>query len=248
MASTITAVSPTSAFPGQTVTLTGTNLDAASIDFFTIGGNPAAVASTPARSTTTVALVVPTGTTAGPTVAIAAFKSGAAVTGTGIPAAVIVTATPASDPGVSSLARKYRLDVKDPNTGQYVQVRFLNDLKPSIAATLQGDADYDSNGWDSQTKTMLGWTLDLKVLRKQSIATGLYDRGQEVIRAAHDQFGATGTVDVRWYDRTGGTESYQGIAEVSWNPDGGDPGALATVACTLTGKGVRNVISNPGLS
>lgn len=127
----------------------------------------------------------------------------------------------------------------------WVQVRALTEFSPSVDTNLEDDSDYDSDGWASQTKTQLAWKIEAKVARKVGVESGDPDPGQEVLRLAADEFGSDGIVHVRWYDRDGGPEAYDGYAEVSWSPEGGGTTALATVSVTLTGKGKRNVITNP---
>ena len=158
----------------------------------------------------------------------------------------MTTPTPA-ETLVSTLARKFRLDV---NTGsratpEWVQVRGITAFTPALDTNLEDDSDYDSDGWGSQTKTLLSWSLTATVKRGKGVESGLYDEGQEALRIASESFGADGVVDVRWYDREGGDEAYRGDAEVSWAPSGGGVTALDMAEVTLTGKGARNVIVNP---
>ena len=109
---------------------------------------------------------------------------------------------------------------------------------------MQDDSDYDSDGWGSDVKTMLKWSNVVKLARKMA-AGFTEDPGQAVIRAAYDKFGSDGVVRVRWYDRNGTVEAYDGFAQVQWSEDGGDATALSMVSVTLTGQGARNVITNP---
>jgi len=158
-----------------------------------------------------------------------------------------VTAPATPETLVSTLARKFRLDV---NTGPratpvWVQVRGITNLTAGLDTSLEDDSDYDSDGWASQTKTQLAWTITATVKRGKGVETGAYDPGQEALRLAAEEFGADGVVDVRWYDREGGEEAYRGDAEVSWAPAGGSTTDLDTAEVTLTGKGRRNVIDNP---
>lgn len=155
--------------------------------------------------------------------------------------------TPATETLVSTLARKYRLDVDTSSTAtpSWTQVRGISEFTPTIDTTLEDDSDYDSDGWASQTKTQLAWAIKATVMRKIGVDTGAYDPGQEVLRLAGESFGTDGVVHVRWYDREGGDEAYEGYAEVSWAPAGGSTTALSSVAVTLTGKGARLPIANP---
>jgi hypothetical protein len=52
-------------------------------------------------------------------------------------------------------------------------------------------------------------------------------------------------VRVRWYDRDGLPEAYEGIAIVTWAPSGGEYTALDQVEVTLTGNGPLTLIDNP---
>lgn len=148
---------------------------------------------------------------------------------------------------VSTLARKFRLEV---NAGTraaptWTVVRGITKLAPGINTNLEDDTDFDSDGWGSQTKTLMSWSLETTVKRGTGVETGAYDPGQEILRKAAESFGADGVVDVRWYDRDGGPEAYRGDAEVSYAPTGDSPSALAYADINLTGKGARRLIDNP---
>ena len=147
---------------------------------------------------------------------------------------------------VSTLARKFRVEV---NAGtraapEWLQVRGITSLAPSIDTNLEDDTDFDSDGWGSQTKTLMSWSLETTVKRGKGVETGVYDPGQEILRTAAESFGADGVVNVRWYDRDGGPEAYSGDAEVSYTPTGDSPSSLAMADITLTGKGARLLITN----
>lgn len=149
---------------------------------------------------------------------------------------------------ISTLARKFKVDVmagsNDPTTGTWTPVRGIQELTPAKEDNLEDDSDYDSDGWTSQVRTGQSWSLELKVARKAEGGT-VYDPGQEIIRTASDQFGVDGTVLVRWYNRDGGAEAYQGRAIAGFTDDGGSTTALSTATLTLTGNGARTKITNP---
>jgi hypothetical protein len=154
---------------------------------------------------------------------------------------------PATEPLVSTLARKYKLDI---NTGTelsptWTQVKAIAEFKPTIDASTEDDSDYDGAGWGSDAKTLLKWKIELKIIRKITVDTAAYDPGQEALRGVAEDFGPDGVVHVRWYDRDGSTEAWEGFGEVTWEPDGGDTTALATVSVNLMGRGAREVITNP---
>lgn len=151
-----------------------------------------------------------------------------------------------TSPAISYLARKWRVDVNTGSTGSpvWVQVKGVTNFTPAVAATLQDSSDYDTDGWGSDEKTMLKWSLAISLLRK-GVDAATPDPGQEALRAASDQFGTAGTVHVRWYDRNDGPEAYEGFANVSWEPGGGGTADLEPVTVNLTGKGARTEITNP---
>jgi hypothetical protein len=159
-----------------------------------------------------------------------------------------VTAATASDEQlVSTLARKWQLDV---NTGTsdapvWVQVRAISELTPSSDPTMEDDSDYDSNGWGSSVKTMQTWSLAATLGRKVGVESANHDPGQEFIRSRDPEFGSASTVQVRWYDRQGGPEAYTGYASVQWSEAGGSASALSTASLTLSGQGKRTSIVNP---
>lgn len=129
----------------------------------------------------------------------------------------------------------------------WTAVRGLREFKPSLAAALQEDSDFDSGGYKSSTKTAVGWSLETKVARKVTAdAVPAYDPGQEKLRLAADQNGPANTVHVRWY-KVGAvrTEAYEGYAAAEWAPDGGGMDALDTASVKLTGQGKRQSIAHP---
>lgn len=239
MAIAISGITPaTGPLSGGTVHyITGTSLD--TVTGITIKG--AAVAQYSALSPTLIRLTLPAGTATGAGDVV--LNPGAVTLAGGFTYA----AAASTEQLVSTVARKWALDV---NTGTvaapvWTPVRAIGELKPTIDSQMEDDSDYDSNGWASEVKTQLKWALETKVFRKVGVTSANYDPGQEKLRAAADQFGAAGTVQVRWYDRTGGPEAYSGFASVAWEPEGGDAKALDQVTIKLSGNGARTNITNP---
>lgn len=144
----------------------------------------------------------------------------------------------------TALARRFKVDVSTiaaPNT--WVNFKGINDLNPAISPTLVGSDDYDSNGFSSFEKTMQGWVLTAKALRKT--VSGVFDPGQELVRAAQLQFGDLGRVNVRWYDRNGAPEAFQGVAVVGWTASKTGVADLDEATATFTGDGILTSIANP---
>ncbi|MDN5687007.1 MAG: hypothetical protein L0G94_10110 [Brachybacterium sp.] len=152
---------------------------------------------------------------------------------------------------ISTLARKFKVEVmpgaEDPATDSWLPLRGVQELTTSKEDNLEDDSDYDSDGWTSQVRTGQSWSVEAKVARKQSGGADAlaYDPGQELVRAASDQFGIDGTVRVRWFNRNGGDEAYMGLAQAGFTDDGGASTALSTATITLTGTGKRERITNP---
>lgn len=149
---------------------------------------------------------------------------------------------------VSKLARRWAVDVRaiGGEDSDWTRVRGINSLNPAIESTMEDSTDYDSNGWSSSEKTMMGWSLEIGLIEKVSQEDRAQDPGQQIIRDAADEFGGAGFVEVRWYERddTDG-EAYQGNAAVEWAPEGGEASALSNVTATLHGNGERLKIDHP---
>ena len=159
--------------------------------------------------------------------------------------------TPRIPLGASLLARRWWLDV---NTGTYsaptwIAVGGVQDFKAPLDASVQSDDDYDSAGWKASTVSALGWKIDLKLARKETVASPLVcDPGAEVLRLSSEEMGGANRVDIRWYEVTAGgpkVESYRGYATVTWSEDGGGMDSLATVSVSLVGQGAREKPAHP---
>jgi len=142
----------------------------------------------------------------------------------------------------TALARRFKVDVSADGT-TWIPLKGINDLNPPVSPTLVAADDYDSNGWNSFEKTMQSWILTIKALRKT--AAGVFDAGQELVRAAQLPFGDAARVYVRWYDRNGAPEAFSGLAIVGWVPSKTGVADLDEVTITLTGDGVLAAITNP---
>ncbi|MFB4320672.1 phage tail tube protein [Actinomadura sp. 21ATH] len=239
MAITITGITPATGptTGGTSHLITGTDMHL--VTGVTVGGT--AVQGFEDLSPTLLRIVTPPGTVGAKDVVLAP----GAITGTGI----FTYAAPTEEQLTSTLARRWILEV---NTGTvsspvWTRVRAIGELKPTQENNMEDDSDYDSDGWASNTKTQMSWEIETKILRKKGVESGNHDPGQEALRAKADQFGAAGTAHVRWYDREGGPEAYQGFGSVSWEPEGGDAKDLEAVTVKITGNGKRTVITNPAI-
>ncbi|GAA2298290.1 hypothetical protein GCM10010402_66110 [Actinomadura luteofluorescens] len=237
MAIAITGITPaTGPTTGGTVHyITGSDLT--TVTGVTIGG--AACPLFEAQSATLMKVTAPASGTVG---AKDVVLSPGAVT---LAAAFTYAAPTGNEQLVPTKASKYVFEVRRVGDTAWTRVRAIADFKPPVEANMETDSDYDGNGWGSEAKTELKWSIEAKLFRKVGISSSTYDPGQEILRAASTKFGQDGVVEARWYDRNGGPEAYQGFANVSWEPEGGDTKALDMVTAKLSGNGERRDIVNP---
>ncbi|MCZ7376549.1 phage tail tube protein [Micromonospora sp. WMMC250] len=148
----------------------------------------------------------------------------------------------------TALARRFRLQVNTGTTGSpiWTTVTGLTDFKPTINPTLQDDSDYETDGWNSSEKTAQGWQVEATILLKEE--AGLFNAAVEKMRLASDKFGDSSRVEVRWYDKQGKPEAYQGTAIVTWERANSGNTDLDAAKVTLTGRGARVEIANPLIS
>jgi hypothetical protein len=147
-------------------------------------------------------------------------------------------------PGTPTTNKKWRIDLDLDlvgYSGNWAQIKGLNNIGTPVNNTVQDATDYDDDEWGSDAVTGRKWQLTGSAFRKQY--AGSYDPAQEALRAAADNLDL---VHVRWYERgvTGG-EAYEGFALVQWEPQGGDPTGLSSASFTLLGQGGRTPITNP---
>lgn len=141
-----------------------------------------------------------------------------------------------------ALARKYGVQVSTDNAS-WVKLGGIADLNVAENPTNQAADTYDTNGFNSFEKTMTGWAITAKVLRP--IAAGVYDAGQELLRACRFQFGDSARIYVRWFDKNGSTDAYSGRALVSWTPSKTGVADVEEVTIAMQGDGALTQISNP---
>lgn len=146
----------------------------------------------------------------------------------------------------TALARRFKIDVNVGTTEipDWAALNGVTDFLPKVDPTLQESSDYDSDGWVSQEKTMQAWTAEITVLRKKN-ASGEFYAAQEALRACEDQFGDAARAEIRWYDRDGGDEAYQGTGIVKWERANSAVVDLDAANITITGDGARTEIANP---
>jgi len=138
-----------------------------------------------------------------------------------------------------NLAKRLKLDV---NTGTvdipvWVPAMALTNLAEAQSYTTQDTSTYDTGNMGSDMPTQFKKTLTGSFLRKKDV--GVEDLGQAALRAAGTSLEL---LQIRWYDRNGGPESYIGWAFVQWEPQGGDTTSLEMANFTLL---VQEIEDNP---
>jgi hypothetical protein len=141
-----------------------------------------------------------------------------------------------------SLARRFKVDVSNDGTN-WVPFKGIQDFSPQENPTTQSTATYDNNGFDSFEKTLTGWGITIKANRPTT--AGVFDPGQELVRAAQFQFGDAARVYIRYYDRNGAAGAKSGRALIEWNQSKTGVADVEEVTATFKGDGVLSDITNP---
>jgi len=148
----------------------------------------------------------------------------------------------------TALARRWKLELdmsaaKDGSDWQAVPG--VTEFNPSAEPNIEDSSDYDSGGWAGNTKTGQSWELGVTINRRINDQVKVYHPTHEAFRVAAFAFGSASVVHVRYYDRDGLPEAYEGTAVVQWAPSGGEYTALDQVEMTLSGDGQLLLITNP---
>ncbi|MER7726388.1 hypothetical protein [Streptomyces sp. NPDC096323] len=150
-------------------------------------------------------------------------------------------------PDITALARRWRLEV---NTGTsatpvWALCPGVTEFQPAAEPNIEDSSDYEGEGWAGNTKTGQSWELSATINRKVQETAKVYNPVHEALRLASFAYGSASYVHVRYMDRSGLPEAYEGRALVTWAPSGGEATALDQVEVTLTGDGPLLPIENP---
>lgn len=152
---------------------------------------------------------------------------------------------------VTALARRFAVDIDITPGGAatWQPLVGIEDLKPVFTQRREKDESYDDLGSEREAITGNSWGLELKVIHRAGADGVTMNATQEYVRTkglATDAL--TGETHIRWYDRSGIGEAWDGRCLVDWAPDGGNGGARDLVAVKLSGQGARAAITNPNAS
>jgi hypothetical protein len=149
----------------------------------------------------------------------------------------------------TALARRWRLQIDMSSTqdgSDWQTVLGVTDFKPPAPdPNIEDSSDYESGGWNGNTKTAQSWELSVTINRKINDQVKVYHPTHEAFRQAAFKFGSGSMVHLRWYDRDGLPEAYEGSGIVKFEYSGGEHTALDQVEITVTGDGELAMIDNP---
>jgi hypothetical protein len=149
-------------------------------------------------------------------------------------------------PFVTALARRWAVDVDLLPSGvaDWQSLIGIEDLKPGRSQRREKDEGYDDIGAEREAITGSSWMLDIKLIHRTGIDGVTMNAVQEHLRTKSEATDAlTGEAHVRWYDRSGTGEAWDGRCLVEWTPDGGAGRDMVSVK--LSGQGARVAITNP---
>ncbi|WP_405956119.1 phage tail tube protein [Streptomyces phaeochromogenes] len=149
---------------------------------------------------------------------------------------------------VTALARRWRLEINmgTVDVPDWQLCPAIVEFQPEFEPNFEDSGTYDDEGWDDSDKTGMGWKITAKFNRKKSADSTIYHPVHEKLRTtALLGWGADSKIPVRWMDRDGMPEAYQGNALVKWAPEGGEKNDLDQVEVELTGSGKLLEIDNP---
>jgi hypothetical protein len=147
----------------------------------------------------------------------------------------------------TALARRWKCDL---NLGtdlvpDWQPLIAVTEFQPTFPPNIEEATTYDSEGWAENEKTLQSWEVAATFNRRINDQTLVFNDAHEALRTTAFASGSASKIGVRFYDRNGLPEAYQGKALVEWEDQGGEATALGQVSVTLTGDGALSMIDNP---
>lgn len=153
-------------------------------------------------------------------------------------------ATPTEE---TELAREWRLEINmgTDEAPDWQLCPGVREFQPENEPNIEDSSDYDGDGWSSNEKTGQSWKVTVKIRRKANKSVKVYNPVHEAIRLAHFAYGDANKVHLRYMNRLGLPEAYEGKAIPNWTPSGGEYTALGETDIEFTGDGPLTPITNP---
>ncbi|AZM46566.1 hypothetical protein DMB38_12750 [Streptomyces sp. WAC 06738] len=150
-------------------------------------------------------------------------------------------------PTETALARRWRLEINmgTAEAPSWALCPGVTEFQWTAEPNIEDSTSYDTDGWTENTKTAQAWEVSTTFNRKHTPDDTAYSPVHEKIRTAFFAYGDDSKVHLRFMDRNGLPEAYEGKALVNWAPSGGEYTALDQVEATFTGTGPLTPITNP---
>ena len=147
----------------------------------------------------------------------------------------------------TELAREWRLEINmgTDEAPDWQVCPGIREFQPESEPNIEDASDYDSDGWAGNEKTAQSWKVTIKIRRKANKSVKVYNAVHEAIRLAHYAYGDANKIRLRYMNRNGLPEAYQGKAIPNWKPAGGEYSALGETDIEFTGDGPLTPITNP---
>lgn len=147
----------------------------------------------------------------------------------------------------TELAREWRLEINmgSEETPDWQLCPGVREFQPASEPNIEDSSDYDGDGWAGNEKTGQSWELSVTIRRKANKLVKVYSPVHEKIRLAHFSYDADSKIHLRYMNRNGLPEAYEGKAIPNWQPSGGEYTALGETEITFTGDGPLTPIDNP---
>lgn len=147
----------------------------------------------------------------------------------------------------TALARRWKSDINlgTDSVPDWQPLIAITEFQPTFPPNIEESTTYDSEGWAENEKTLQSWEVAATFNRRINDQTLVFNDVHEALRQTAFASGSASKIGIRFYDRNGLPEAYQGKALVEWEDQGGEATALGQVAVTLTGDGALAMIDNP---
>lgn len=147
----------------------------------------------------------------------------------------------------TALARRWRLEINmgTAETPDWQLCPGIMSFTWTAEPNHEDSSEYDDEGWAGNTKTGQAWEVVAGFNRKTTADQTPFSPVHEAIKTAFFAYGADSKVQLRWMDRNGLPEAYEGQALPAWEPQNDETTDLDQIEVTFTGTGPLASIANP---
>lgn len=154
--------------------------------------------------------------------------------------------TPVETPE-TALARRFRVEINmgTDATPDWKVLPGVVGFEWTADPNIEDFTEYDSGGWKGNEKTGQEWEATVTFNRKMNTEQTAFAATHEKIRTAFFAYGGANKIHMRFFDRNGLPEAYEGKAIPAWEPQNDEGTDLDQVQVTFTGDGPLALIANP---